>query len=100
MVCSVNGNPRLILVEGHRLSLDVGHVLVNDQRLKEPYVAEDPAYAMGPLRVPQGHYFVLGDNRNMSFDSHAWGPLDRRRIHGRAEILFWPVNRMRYIPGH
>lgn len=99
MVCSVNGNPRLILVEGRRLSLDAGHVMVNDERLEEPYVAEDPAYAMGPLRVPLNHYFVLGDNRNQSFDSHAWGPLDRRRIHGRAEILFWPVNRMRYIPG-
>lgn len=98
LVCSVNGNPRAILVEGHRLSLDVGHVMVNDQRLREPYIAEDPAYAMGPLRVPLGHYFVLGDNRNMSFDSHAWGPLDRRRIHGRAEFLFWPVNRVRYIP--
>jgi signal peptidase I len=99
LVCSVNGTPRLILIEGRRLTLDVGHVIVNGARLKEPYVAEDPAYAMGPLRVPPGHYFVLGDNRNQSFDSHAWGPLDRERIHGRAEILFWPVNRMRYIPG-
>jgi signal peptidase I len=90
---TVNGNPRLILVRGRKLEFDEGHVLVNGLRLTEPYVAEDPLYALPPLKVPAGEYFVLGDNRNYSFDSHAWGTLEFRRIIGRADVLFWPFER-------
>lgn len=94
---TVNGNPRLILVQGRKLEFDEGHVLVNGRRLPEAYVAEDPLYALPPLRVPPGQYFVLGDNRNYSFDSHAWGPLEFRRIIGRADVLFWPFERRGFI---
>lgn len=92
-VYSVAGTPRLLLVRGRRLSLDEGHVLVNGYRLVEPYLADDPAYAMAPLAVPAGCYFVMGDNRNQSFDSHAWGPLPRSLVLGRAEWIFWPPGR-------
>ena len=96
-VYTVNGTPRMILVQGRKLEFDEGHVLVNGRRLTEPYVAEDPLYALPPLRIPSGQYFMLGDNRNYSFDSHAWGPLDSHRIIGRADVLFWPFNRSRFI---
>jgi signal peptidase I len=99
-VYSVNGNPRLILVRGRKLSLDPGHVLVDGQRLKEPYLAEPPEYAMGPVQIPPEHYFMMGDNRNQSFDSHSWGPLPADRIIGRADLLFWPPSRIRLIPHH
>lgn len=98
-VYSVYGNPRLILVQGRKLTLDTGHVLVNGRRLPEPYVADDPTYAMAPLRIPPGHYFVMGDNRNHSYDSHAWGPLPLDHVIGRAEVLFWPPNRCGLIHG-
>ena len=55
------------------------------------------SYPLPPLRVPEGHYFVLGDNRNNSFDSHAWGPLPAGRVSGRAELIFWPPRRFRGI---
>jgi signal peptidase I len=97
---TVNDRPRLILVRGRKLSFDPGHVLVNGRRLKEPYVAEGPLYALPPVRVPAGHYFMLGDNRNKSFDSHAWGPLESHRIIGRAEFRFWPFNRAGVIVHH
>jgi signal peptidase I len=96
-VYAVNGTPRLLLVQGERLELDPGHVLINGRRLDEPFVAEGPIYALPPVRIPPGHVFVMGDNRNYSFDSHAWGPLPIRRISGRADILFWPPNRARLI---
>ncbi len=94
-VYSLNGEARLILVHGQRLALDPGHVLVEGRRLDEPYVSDPPMYAMLPLRIPAGHYFVLGDNRNHSLDSHAWGPLEARRIYGRADAIFWPPARLR-----
>lgn len=96
-VYGIDGEPRLILVRGRALSFDPGHVLVNGRRLWEPYVAEGIRYAMPPLAVPANHYFVMGDNRNHSFDSHVWGPLARNRIVGRAELVFWPPRRFRWI---
>jgi type IV secretory pathway protease TraF len=96
-VYSVNGNPRLILVRGKELSVDPGHVLIDGRRLDEPYVVDDPKYAMAPLRVPALHYFMMGDNRNASLDSHRWGPLPADHVIGRAELIFWPPGRFRVI---
>lgn len=93
----VDAQPRLVLVRGEQLALDPGHVLVNGRRLEEPYVADDPLYALPAFTVPPGHVFVLGDNRNNSFDSHAWGPLPVDHLLGRAELIFWPPSRARWI---
>lgn len=99
MVFSITGTPRLILVRGERMELDEGHVLINGKRLPESYLAESPNYAMPPFRLPAAHYFMMGDNRNESQDSHAWGPLPADRVIGRAEVLFWPPGRFRWIHG-
>ncbi|HTE19212.1 MAG TPA: signal peptidase I, partial [Armatimonadota bacterium] len=96
-VYSVNDDPRLILVRGKRLTLDAGHVLVDGRRQAEPYLAEEPAYALPPLTLGPRQYFLLGDNRNHSFDSHAWGPLSSERVIGRADLIFWPPDRFRLI---
>jgi signal peptidase I len=98
-VYSVNSTPRLILVEGRQLSLDPAHVLIDGNRLPEPYLAEEPGYAMPPVRLSPDQYFLMGDNRNRSFDSHNWGPLPADRISGRAEVVFWPLQRCRFLHG-
>jgi signal peptidase I len=92
-VYTLNAEPRLIVVTGRKLVSDPGHVLVNGQRLIEPYTGEAPRYAWGPTKLGPQEYFMMGDNRNNSNDSHSWGPLERKRIIGRAEILFWPLQR-------
>jgi signal peptidase I len=65
----------------------------NGQRLLEPYVVTPPRYDWGPLRVPEGHAIVLGDNRNDSFDSHHWGFLPLEHIVGRPTVRVWPPSR-------
>lgn len=90
-----SGTPRLAVIQGAKLAFDDGHVLVNGKRLVEPYIKEAPHYSMAPRHLEKNQYFMMGDNRNNSNDSHMWGPLERDRVIGRAEILFWPLNRFR-----
>lgn len=94
-VFTINDQPRLIVLRGTRMKLDPGHVLINGRRLDEPYLVDPPRYAMPPKHLERNQYFMMGDNRNNSNDSHAWGALDRWRLIGRAEILFWPISRFK-----
>jgi signal peptidase I len=90
----------LYVVRGRRLALDPGHVLINGKSLGgEPYVREPPRYAKGPIKLGPNEYFMMGDNRNNSADSHAWGPLDGNRIVGKATLMFWPPTRAGVVRG-
>ncbi|WP_256561707.1 signal peptidase I [Pyxidicoccus xibeiensis] len=84
---------RVVAVPGQVVQVLDGKVLVDGQPRHEPYVAEPASYTWGPSRVPEGTYFVLGDNRNASADSHAWGFLPAQYVLGRAWLRFWPLER-------
>jgi signal peptidase I len=66
-----------------------GLVSVNDREITEPYIAATPEYE-GIWIVPPGQLFVLGDNRNDSSDSHAWGMLPLNNVIGKAIVIYWP----------
>jgi signal peptidase I len=81
---------RVIGLPGDRVRIADGMVQVNDQVLQEPYIAAAPIYN-GEWNVPEGNLFVLGDNRNDSSDSHAWGLLPVENVIGKAILIYWPI---------
>lgn len=70
-----------------------GKLYVNGIEQSEPYSLEEAAYYFGPITVPGDTLLVLGDNRNISFDSHIWGFLPEDHVIGRATIKYWPIPR-------
>ena len=93
---------RVIGLPGETLELRAKKVYIDGQPLDEPYVhflepasdsQETTSYDVreryGPVRVPEGQYFVMGDNRDNSQDSRYWGFLPRDYIKGKALIIYW-----------
>jgi signal peptidase I len=81
---------RVIGRPGDTVRISDGQVQVNGQTLNEPYIAAAPRYN-GEWQVPEGNLFVLGDNRNDSSDSHAWGLLPTKNVIGKAILIYWPI---------
>jgi signal peptidase I len=80
---------RVIGLPGDRVTIKNGQVTLNGYILNEPYIAAAPQYN-GEWNVPYNYLFVLGDNRNNSSDSHAWGMLPVGNIVGKATVIYWP----------
>jgi signal peptidase I len=102
---------RVIGLPGETVELRNKRVYVNGERLEEPYVyyledppplpqevelpngpqglSADPRERYGPVTVPPGHYFVMGDNRDNSQDSRYWGFLPRENVKGKALVIYW-----------
>ena len=63
---------------------------VNRQPLVEPYIQAKTLGDFGPITVPPNKLFVLGDNRNDSYDSRYWGFVDFSWVIGQADLIYWP----------
>jgi signal peptidase I len=84
---------RVIGLPGETVEIKNGKVFINGRALVEPYELEKPTYQFGPTVVTLDSFFVLGDNRNDSLDSHYWGVLPVKNIVGRAIFRYWPFVR-------
>jgi len=81
---------RLIGLPGDIVQIDQGVVFLNGHQLSEPYVSEPAGYTLSLYQIPSGCYFVLGDNRNNSNDSHDGWTVPSAALLGKAWILSWP----------
>ena len=95
---------RLIGLEGETIEIRGGNIYVNDQIVENSSIKDVFYYNRGnygkegkKITVPQGHYFVLGDNSGSSSDGRFWGFVPHGNVIGRAEIIYWPFSRMRFI---
>lgn len=88
---------RVIGLPGDKVKIENGCVYINGEVLDESFYDRDiPHYTFAEVEVPEGCIFVLGDNRNNSFDSHLWQdpfvPIEN--IKGKAFCCYWPLDRM------
>lgn len=89
---------RVIGVPGDTVTVSDGRVVINGEPISEPYIKAAPIYD-GSWTVPENAYFVLGDNRNRSNDSHNWGVLPEENIIGRGLFIYWPANHIEILSG-
>jgi signal peptidase I len=75
---------RVIGLPGETVNVVGGKVYINNQPLKEEYVKQKPNYLFSPVTIPENSYFVLGDNRNDSYDSHVWGFVTQDLLRGKV----------------
>jgi len=99
---------RVIGIPGDKLMIMKKQVLINDHPLNEPYAVhagpnlQDESFSprdfCGPMIIPPGKYFMMGDNRDHSMDSRFWGLLDQGKIRGKAFIIYWSWDSEKFRP--
>ena len=99
---------RIIAAEGDVIESRDKVIHINGKPVNEPYTRHtdsltkprgvEPRDSFGPLVVPEGKYFVMGDNRDQSYDSRYWGYVDARDIRGKALVIYWSWDSKKHLP--
>ena len=91
---------RLIAFGGEKVEIKDGHIYINDKQVTDPKINNIYYYNRGqygeegaPVTVPQGYYYVLGDNSASSYDSRYWGFLPEKNLLGKIYKIYWPIDR-------
>ena len=95
---------RLVAFGGETVEIIRGDVYIDGELIEDPYIKNFYYYNKGQygqfhqkIVVPEGHVFVLGDNSASSSDSRFWGFVPEENIIGKAEFIYWPLDRVRFL---
>ena len=95
---------RLIAVGGETVSIKDGAIYIDGNKVTDPRIAHTYYYNRGDygaegqtVHVPPGFVFVMGDNSGSSYDSRYWGFVPEMSIIGKADLIFWPLDRIRIL---
>jgi signal peptidase I len=95
---------RLIAVGGETIEIKEGAIYINGKEITDPRIKNTYYYNRGDygaegqkVHVPPGYVFVMGDNSGSSYDSRYWGFVPQADIIGKAELIFWPLERIRIL---
>ncbi len=88
---------RVVGLPGDTVAVQDGYLYVNGRRYEETYIAHRPNYNAAPYTLQDGEYFVLGDNRSNSNDSHLIGPIRRDQIIAHVRSVVLPLKQMRGV---
>jgi signal peptidase I len=91
---------RIIGLPGETVEVRDGVVYVNNLPLDEPYIKQAPNYQYSVEVVPENEYWVLGDNRNNSNDSHTGWTVPREDMIGKAWLIIWPPDKWQVVPDY
>ncbi|OQY42211.1 MAG: signal peptidase I [Anaerolineaceae bacterium 4572_78] len=89
---------RIIGLPGETIEIAQGQIIIDGVLLDEPFGARIGLHTMGASPIPEGNFFVMGDNRPYSNDSRSWGTVAEDRIVGRVWISYWPPESWGTIP--
>jgi signal peptidase I len=97
--CGAGGTfvKRLIGLPGETWQEKNGFIYIDGKKLLEPYIKtdrRDTSTSYPPRKIPEGMYFMMGDNRTQSCDSREWGPVPRKNLIGQVFAVYWPPNRI------
>lgn len=95
---------RIVGLPAETIKISDGKVYINNQLLEEPYLSQDVItrgqnflHEGDVQTIPEGNYFVMGDNRGNSSDSRDWGFLNKNLIIGQAFLRYWPLDKIMLI---
>ena len=90
---------RVVGLPGEEVEIRQGKVYIDGQALTEPYLDRLDNSRVGPMRLREKEYFVLGDNRRSSNDSRIWGPVSETYVVGKVWFVYWPFSKVQLLDG-
>ena len=91
---------RIIALPDDTVEVKNGAVYVNGSKLDEPYIKNPPSYTLAEQKIQEDSYFVLGDNRDNSNDSHRGWVVPRQNLVGKAWLSIWPLDNWGIVPDY